>query len=117
MTDVEERVFVVTCKIKGMKCKKIRDNFERKFHKKGPIINEISENRICAWWQQKWAPKKIWGKNGIGIRIGDLAECRNRIIDAIQKITPQMLGSVFWETIYRFELCGDNDGHHVETNK
>jgi hypothetical protein len=34
--DVEERVFVVTCKIKGMKCEKIRDNFERKFHKKSP---------------------------------------------------------------------------------
>jgi len=36
MMDVEERVFVVTCKIKGMKCEKIRDNFERKFHKKSP---------------------------------------------------------------------------------
>ena len=44
---------------------------------------------------------------------GDLAELRNRIIDAVQKITPQMLGSVFRETIYRFELCRDTDGRHV----
>jgi hypothetical protein len=124
MMDVAERVFVKTCKIKGMKCEKIRDNSERKFHKTGPtdtqgyswIINEISENRICAW-QQKWTPKKIWGKNGIGKTIGDLAELRNRIIDAVQKITSRMLESVFRETIYRFGLCRDNDGRHVETNK
>jgi len=43
MMDVEERVFVVTCKINGMKCKKIRDNFERKFHKKGPTDKAIRE--------------------------------------------------------------------------
>jgi len=36
-----------------------------------------------------------------GRRIGDLAELRNRIIDAFQKITPQMPESVFRETIYR----------------
>ena len=41
MMDVEERVFVVTCKIKGMKCEKIRDNFEREFHKKGPTDKAI----------------------------------------------------------------------------
>jgi len=52
-----------------------------------------------------------------GRRIGDLAEPRNRIIQAFQKITPQMLESVFRETIYRFEVCRDNDGRHVETNK
>ena len=52
-----------------------------------------------------------------GRRIGDLAELLNRIIDAVQKITPQMLESVFRETIYRFELCRDNDGRHVKTNK
>jgi hypothetical protein len=62
-------------------------------------------------------PKKIWGKNGIGRRNGDLAELRNRIIDAVQTITLQMLESVFRETIYRFELCRDNDGRHVGTNK
>jgi hypothetical protein len=62
-------------------------------------------------------PKNIWGKNGTGRRIGDLAELRNRIIDAVQKITPQFLESVLRETIYRFELCGDNDDRHVETNK
>jgi hypothetical protein len=43
MMDVEERVFVVTCKIKGMKCERIRDNFERKFHKKGPTDKAIRE--------------------------------------------------------------------------
>jgi hypothetical protein len=52
-----------------------------------------------------------------GRRIGDLAELRNRIIDAVQKITPQMLESVFQETINRFELCRDADGRHVETKK
>jgi len=44
MMDVEEWVFVVTCKIKGMKCEKIRDNFEMKFHKKGP-----TDQAICDW--------------------------------------------------------------------
>jgi hypothetical protein len=53
----------------------------------------------------------------IGRRIGDLAELRNRITDAVQKITPQMLESVFQETIHRFELCRNTDGRHVETNK
>ena len=43
MMDVEERMFVVTCKIKGMKCEKIRDNFERKFHKKCPTDKAIRE--------------------------------------------------------------------------
>ena len=36
MMDVEEGGVVVMCKIKGMKCEKMRDNFERKSHKKGP---------------------------------------------------------------------------------
>jgi len=52
-----------------------------------------------------------------GRRIGDLAEIRNRSIDAFQKITSQMLESVFRETIHHFELCRDTDGRHVETNK
>jgi hypothetical protein len=43
MMDVEEQVFVVTCKIKGMKCEKISDNFEKKFHKKGPTDKAIRE--------------------------------------------------------------------------
>jgi len=43
MMDVEERVFVVTCKIKGIKCEKIGDNFERKFHKKFPTDKIIRE--------------------------------------------------------------------------
>ena len=52
-----------------------------------------------------------------GRRIGDLAELRNHIIDAVHKITLQMLESVFRETVYRFELCRDIDGRHVKTNK
>jgi inhibitor of nuclear factor kappa-B kinase subunit alpha len=52
-----------------------------------------------------------------GRRIGDLAELRYRIVNAVQNITPQMLESVFRKTIYHFELCGDTDDHHVETNK
>jgi len=43
MMDVEERVFLVTYKIKGMKCEKIGDNFERKFHKKFPTDKIIRE--------------------------------------------------------------------------
>jgi hypothetical protein len=106
-----------------MKCEKIRDNFGRNFHKKSPTDKAI--RKLLTKFQRtgsvhddsnKWTPKEIWGKNGIGRRIGDLAELRNRIIDAVQDITPQMLGSVFRETIYRFELCREN-GRHVETNK
>jgi hypothetical protein len=66
-------------------------------------------------------PAFAWGfiksKVYTGRRIGDLAELRNRIIDVVQSITPQMLESVFQETIHRFELCRDTDGRHVETNK
>ena len=43
MMDVEERAFVVTCKIKGMKFEKIRDNFERKFRRRGPKEKAIRE--------------------------------------------------------------------------
>ena len=43
MMDVQERVFLVTCKIKGRKCEKIRDNFERKFHKKKSKSKAIRE--------------------------------------------------------------------------
>jgi hypothetical protein len=52
-----------------------------------------------------------------GRGVGNLAELRNRIIDEVQKTTPQMLESVFREIIDRFELCRDTDGRHVETNK
>ena len=43
MMDVEERVFAVTCKIKGMKSEKIRDNFERKFHQKSLTDKDVRE--------------------------------------------------------------------------
>ena len=43
MMDVQERVFLVTWKIKGRKCEKIRDNFERKFHNKYPKGRAIRE--------------------------------------------------------------------------
>jgi len=43
MMDVEEQVFVVTCKIKGKKCEKIRDGFGREFHKKGPTDKAICD--------------------------------------------------------------------------
>ena len=52
-----------------------------------------------------------------GRGICDLVEIRNCIIDTVQKTTPQMLESVFRETIDRFELCIDTDGRHVEKNK
>ena len=34
---------VVTCEIKGMKCEKIRENFERKFRTKGPTYKAIRD--------------------------------------------------------------------------
>ena len=64
-----------------------------------------------------FAWRLIKSKVYTGRGIGDLVELRNRVIDAVQKITPQMLESVFRETIYRFELCRDADGRHVETNE
>jgi len=50
--DVEERVFVVTCNVKGMKCEKTRDNFERKFHNKGPTDRAIREIRVLTKFQR-----------------------------------------------------------------
>lgn len=52
-----EWVFVVTWKIKGEKCKEIRNKFERQFHQKGPtdkegylrVVNKISENWIFLY--------------------------------------------------------------------
>ena len=37
------KVQQVTCKIKGMKCKEVRDGFERKFHKKGPTDKAVRD--------------------------------------------------------------------------
>ena len=76
----------------------------------GTTLTGFNTIRFFAWGFIK---SKVY----TGRRIGDLAELRNRIIDAVQKITPEMLESVFWETIYRFELCRNNDGRHVETIK
>ena len=46
--------------------------------------------------------------------IKDVTELKNRIRDAVQTITPQMLERVFREASYRFELCRDIDGRHIE---
>ena len=86
--------------------------------------------RISRGGTQPWAARSLdltqlgffaWGfiKSTVhtGRGTGDLTELRNRIIDAVQKITPKMLEYVFRETIYRFELFRDTDGRHVETNK
>jgi hypothetical protein len=73
--DVEERVFVVTCKIKGMKCERIRENLERKFHKKSPTDKAVRElltkfQRIGSALDssRNGRPRKSGGKNGIGSR-------------------------------------------------
>ena len=42
-TNMEEQVFVVTCKTKGLRCEKIKDHFERKLHKKRPTDKAICE--------------------------------------------------------------------------
>lgn len=43
MMNVQERVMVVTCRIRGMKCCEIRDKFTRKFYKPGPTDKAIRE--------------------------------------------------------------------------
>ena len=83
----------------------------------------LTDASPVAGGTQSWAARSLdltpldffaWGfiKSEVhtGRKIGDLA-------DAVQKITPQMLESVFQETICGFELCRDTDGRHVETNK
>jgi hypothetical protein len=52
-----------------------------------------------------------------GRRIGDSAELRNQIIDAVQKITPRNAGKCVLGNNLSLELCRDTDGHHMETNK
>ena len=76
----------------------------------GSTFTGINAIRFFAWGFIK---SKVYTSR----RVGDLAELRNRIIDAVQKITSQMPESVFRETNYRFELCRDTDGRHVETKK
>lgn len=49
-------------------------------------------------------------------KIRDLADLRNRITEAIQMITPEILERVFRETLHRLELCRDINGRHVENN-
>jgi hypothetical protein len=73
MMDMEERVFVVTCKIKGMKCEKIGDNFERKFHKKGPTDKAIREfltkfQRTGSVYNDSRNGRPRKSGNGIGAR-------------------------------------------------
>lgn len=70
----------------------------------GSTFTEFNTSRFFAWGFIK---SKVY----TGRRIGDLVELQINIIDAVQKITPRML------TNYRFELCRDTDGRHVETNK
>ena len=89
------------------------------------IVHDYLDRHFLGHWisrgrTQPWAALSpgltrldffAWGfiksKVYTGRRIGDLAKLSNRIFDAVQKITPQMLESVFRETIYCFELCRD----------
>lgn len=81
-------------------------------HNSGRHVHPLQVNtiRFFAWGFIK---TKVY----TGRRICDVAELRNSITDAVQKITPQMLETVFWETSYRSELCRDTDGCHVETDQ
>ena len=82
------------------------------------IVRDYLDRRFPGRWigrggTQPWAARSpdltplvfffAWGfiksKVYTGRRIGEIAELRNRIIDAVQKVTPQMLESVFRETI------------------
>ena len=87
-------------------CKQYRSTAEFSFIDSTVLIN-LGDPRKRAFTSKVYT----------GRRNGDLAELRNRIIDAVQKITPQMPESGFRETLYRFELCRDTDGRYVETNK
>ena len=45
-----ERVFIATLKIKGCKNEEIRNQFEKKFHKRGPKQTKLFVN---CWWNSR----------------------------------------------------------------
>ena len=59
----------------------------------------------------------LWGhvKNLVyQVKIQNLAHLKNRITDAINSITPDMLGRVWDELEYRLDICRATNGTHVE---
>lgn len=59
----------------------------------------------------------LWGyvKNLVyQVRINDLAHLKARITDAINSVTPEMLGHVWGELEYRLDVCRATNGSHIE---
>ena len=50
----------------------------------------------------------------IGVKINDLAHLKARITEAINSVTPDMLGRVWDELEYRLDVCRATNGSHIE---
>ena len=48
------------------------------------------------------------------VRINDLAHLKTRITNAINSVTPEMLGRVWQEWEYRLDICRATNGSHIE---
>ena len=59
----------------------------------------------------------LWGyvKDKVyGVKINDLAHLKARITEAINSVTPDMLGRVWDELEYRLDVCRATNGSHIE---
>ena len=48
------------------------------------------------------------------IKVRDLADLRQRIIEAVELITPHMLINTWQELEYRLDICRATTGAHIE---
>ena len=47
-------------------------------------------------------------------KVRDLADLRQRIIEAVERITPHMLINTWKELEYRLDICRATTGAHIE---
>jgi len=47
-------------------------------------------------------------------KVRDLADLRQRIIEAVELVTPHMLINTWQELEYRLDICGATTGAHIE---
>jgi len=47
-------------------------------------------------------------------KVRDLADLRQRIVEAVQLITPQMLLNTWQKLEYRLDICRATTGAHIE---
>ena len=48
------------------------------------------------------------------VKIDDVAHLKSRITDAIDSVTPDMLGRVWQELEFRLDICRATNGSHIE---